>query len=77
MHLRDYLARHGISRKRACEEIPCNPSWLSRALAEGFGVWPERARIERIRDWSDGAVGADDWLPPRVPKTRGGSGARL
>jgi transcriptional regulator with XRE-family HTH domain len=59
MQLRDYRLSKGLSQEDAAKELQISQSLISRYEQ---GMIPRyAARIERIREWSGGRVGPDDW----------------
>lgn len=60
MKLADYIALRGVKRNKFARDIGVTPGWVT-ALCDGTG-WPSRDVMERVREVTEGAVTADDFL---------------
>lgn len=63
MRLNKFLEANSITATAFAERIGLTPSQVSR-LSRGVN-WPTKETAERIREATNGAVTADDFLPPR------------
>lgn len=62
MHLSDYMAEQGLKDHQVAEKIQRSRVTVSRIRRRK--VRPDWPTIEALRDWSRGAISADDFLQP-------------
>lgn len=63
MKLIDWLAETGMGRSAFAKQIGVRPSYVT-LLCSDEPSWPGREIATRIRDATNGAVTANDFLPP-------------
>jgi len=63
--LDDWLRATGTRRNAFAAAIGVTPSYVSQLCAGT--LWPGRDIMTRIRTATNGAVSADDFLPPAAP----------
>lgn len=60
MHLSDYMANNRLRDEQVAEAIGCSRATVSRIRRRK--VRPDWATIEKIKNFSDGLVTADDFV---------------
>lgn len=73
MRLAVWLKDRGIKQSDAAQALGISAGYLSNLCADPPNFWPGRELMVRIREFTGGAVTADDFLPAR--EAASGSGA--
>lgn len=69
MKLGDYIASRGLTLRRAASQLTTPAAKFDAAMLSRYindKAWPDRARVDRIYEWSGGNVTASD-LAGHVP----------
>lgn len=69
MKLAKWLKEHHVKRSVFAEQIGVAPSYVTLLCSDEPG-WPGRDVASRIREITNGAVTADDFLPPKPARSR-------